>query len=217
MFEQVALVEAKRELDDLEHERARSSYGTAGGTTLGRPERAGDGGSGAAGTSLVAAGRRFGIPLSGTMAHSFVMSYDDERDAFRAYARTFPSSVVLLIDTYDTVEGARRAAEVAREVAADGIAIDGVRLDSGDLGALAREVRRGAGGAGAPRRRALPLRRPRRDRRPPAVRRRNLPERQLVNEQLEWWTIGSLVDVEIRPTHRVHAHAGSAIVRARKP
>ena len=97
---------------------------------------------GATGTSLVAAGRRFGIPLSGTMAHSFVMSYDDERDAFRAYARTFPSSVVLLIDTYDTVEGARRAAEVAHEVAADGIAIAGVRLDSGDLGALALEVRR---------------------------------------------------------------------------
>ena len=96
---------------------------------------------GAAGTSLVAAGRRFGIPLSGTMAHSFVMSHDDERDAFRAYARTFPSSVVLLIDTYDTVEGARRAAEVGNELAEEGISIAGVRLDSGDLGALAVEVR----------------------------------------------------------------------------
>lgn len=96
---------------------------------------------GAGGTSLVAAGRRFGIPLSGTMAHSFVMSYDDERDAFRAYARTFPDGVVLLIDTYDTVEGARRAAEVGHELASEGIAISAVRLDSGDLGALAREVR----------------------------------------------------------------------------
>jgi nicotinate phosphoribosyltransferase len=105
---------------------------------------------GAVGTSLVAAGRRFGIPLSGTMAHSFVMSYDDERDAFRAYARTFPRAAVLLIDTYDTVEGARRAAEVAHEVAADGIAIDGVRLDSGDLGALAHEVRRVLDDAGLP-------------------------------------------------------------------
>ncbi|MBN2624240.1 MAG: nicotinate phosphoribosyltransferase [Acidimicrobiales bacterium] len=96
---------------------------------------------GAAGTSLVAAGRRFGIPLTGTMAHSFVMSYDDERDAFRAYARCFPHGVVLLIDTYDTLEGARHAVEVANELAAEGITLAAVRLDSGDLGALAREVR----------------------------------------------------------------------------
>ena len=105
---------------------------------------------GAAGTSLVAAGRRFGMPLSGTMAHSFVMSYDDERDAFRAYARTFPRSVVFLIDTYDTVAGAHRAAEVAHELAWEGIAIAGVRLDSGDLGALAHEVRAVLDDAGLP-------------------------------------------------------------------
>jgi len=97
--------------------------------------------AGAAGTSLVAAGRRWGLPLSGTMAHSFVMSFDDERDAFRAYARTFPQGVVLLIDTYDTVEGARRAAEVARELAGEGITISGVRLDSGDLASLSVAVR----------------------------------------------------------------------------
>jgi nicotinate phosphoribosyltransferase len=96
---------------------------------------------GAAGTSLVAAGRRWGIPLSGTMAHSFVMAYDDERDAFRAYARAFPRSAVLLIDTYDTVTGAHRAVEVADELAAEGIAITGVRLDSGDLAALSHQVR----------------------------------------------------------------------------
>jgi nicotinate phosphoribosyltransferase len=105
---------------------------------------------GATGTSLVAAGRRFGIPLSGTMAHSFVMSYDDERDAFRAYARTFPRAVVLLIDTYDTVAGARRAAEVAHELAADGIAIAGVRLDSGDLAELSVQVREVLDDAGLP-------------------------------------------------------------------
>jgi nicotinate phosphoribosyltransferase len=105
---------------------------------------------GASGTSLVAAGRRFGIPLSGTMAHSFVMSHDDERDAFRSYARTFPHSAVLLIDTYDTVEGARRAAEVAHELAAEGITIGAVRLDSGDLGALARDVRAVLDGHGLP-------------------------------------------------------------------
>ena len=96
---------------------------------------------GAAGTSLVAAGQRWGIPLSGTMAHSFVMSFDDERDAFRAYARSFPQRAVLLIDTYDTVEGARNAAEVAHDLAGEGIHISGVRLDSGDIGALAVDVR----------------------------------------------------------------------------
>ncbi len=96
---------------------------------------------GAAGSSLVAAGQRWGIPLSGTMAHSFVMSFNDERDAFRAYARSFPQGTVLLIDTYDTVEGARNAADVAHELAGEGVHISGVRLDSGDLAALAAEVR----------------------------------------------------------------------------
>ncbi|HKA83725.1 MAG TPA: nicotinate phosphoribosyltransferase [Acidimicrobiales bacterium] len=96
---------------------------------------------GAAGTSLVAAGQRWGIPLSGTMAHSFVMSFEDERDAFRAYARSFPERAVLLIDTYDTVAGARHAAAVAQELAHEGVGISAVRLDSGDLGRLAVEVR----------------------------------------------------------------------------
>jgi nicotinate phosphoribosyltransferase len=97
--------------------------------------------AGAAGTSLVEAGRRFGAHLSGTMAHAFVMAFDDERDAFRAYARTFPDGVVLLVDTYDTIRGTHLAAEVALELAAEGIKISGVRLDSGDLLTLSREVR----------------------------------------------------------------------------
>ena len=105
---------------------------------------------GAAGTSLVAAGQRWGIPLSGTMAHSFVMSFEDERDAFRAYARSFPQHAVLLIDTYDTVDGARHAAEVARELASEGIAVSAVRLDSGDLGRLADQVRAVLDEAGLP-------------------------------------------------------------------
>jgi nicotinate phosphoribosyltransferase len=96
---------------------------------------------GASGTSLVAAGARYGLPLSGTMAHSYVMAFADERDAFRAYARRFPFNAVLLLDTYDTVRGAQHAVEVAAELAGDGITIAAVRLDSGDLGALAREVR----------------------------------------------------------------------------
>lgn len=98
--------------------------------------------AGASGTSLVAAGHRWGIPLSGTMAHSFVMSFDDERDAFRTYARAFPRDTVLLVDTYDTLQGVENAIEVAHELAPEGIEIGGVRLDSGDLNALAVEARR---------------------------------------------------------------------------
>ena len=97
--------------------------------------------AGAAGTSLVAAGRRWGIPVSGTMAHSFVMAFDDERDAFRVYARAFPQAAILLLDTYDTVRGAHHAVEVADELRAEGIRLAGVRLDSGDIAALSIEVR----------------------------------------------------------------------------
>ena len=96
---------------------------------------------GAAGTSLVAAGVRHGIPLAGTMAHSFVMSFDEELDAFRAFARRFPRRAVLLIDTYDTEQGARHAVQVARELAGEGVTIGGVRLDSGDLLRLSSAVR----------------------------------------------------------------------------
>lgn len=102
-------------------------------------------------TSNVLAGRAYGIPLSGTMAHSFVTSFGDELEAFRAYARAFPESAVLLIDSYDTLEGARRAVTVARELAARGHALAGVRLDSGNLLALSREVRRILDEAGLPR------------------------------------------------------------------
>lgn len=97
---------------------------------------------GAAGTSMVLAGREFGIPLSGTMAHAYVMRFDDEVDAFRTFARDFGERAVLLVDTYDTVRGARRVVEVARELAAEGRRIGGVRLDSGDLVTLSRLVRR---------------------------------------------------------------------------
>lgn len=90
---------------------------------------------GCIGTSNVLAGRIFGIDVYGTAAHSFVMAFDREIDSFRAFQRTFPRHTILLIDTYDTLEGARRAAQL-------GPGIRGVRLDSGDLLALSREVRR---------------------------------------------------------------------------
>ncbi|MFQ5948256.1 MAG: nicotinate phosphoribosyltransferase, partial [Acidimicrobiia bacterium] len=96
---------------------------------------------GAASTSMMLAGRLYGIPVTGTMAHSFVMTYPDEEQAFRAFARAFPESAVLLIDTYDTVEGARKAVRVAAELASEGIRIRGVRLDSGNLEELAASVR----------------------------------------------------------------------------
>ena len=92
-------------------------------------------------TSNVLAGRAYGAPLSGTMAHSFVTAFPREGDAFRAYARAFPDSAVLLLDTYDTVAAAHDAVEVARMLATEGHRLAGVRLDSGDLAALSGEVR----------------------------------------------------------------------------
>jgi len=86
------------------------------------------------GTSNVEAGRRFGVPLVGTMAHSWIMSFDDELDAFRSYMSVFGPSTTLLIDTYDTLAAAKRIVDAGLRPAA-------VRLDSGDLGALAHAVR----------------------------------------------------------------------------
>lgn len=93
------------------------------------------------GTSNVLAGKILGVPVSGTMAHSFVTSFEEEIDAFRAFASTFPDNTVLLIDTYDTVEGARKAAVVAKEMLERGNKLRGVRLDSGDMAQLSKEVR----------------------------------------------------------------------------
>ena len=93
-------------------------------------------------TSNVLAGVTYGIPLSGTMAHSFVSSYEHEIDAFHAFARNFPERSILLIETYDAITGAQKAIEVAREMAARGQSLQGVRIDSGDLLTIGREVRR---------------------------------------------------------------------------
>ncbi|MGH8907062.1 MAG: nicotinate phosphoribosyltransferase [Egibacteraceae bacterium] len=102
-------------------------------------------------TSNVLAGQRFGVPISGTQAHSWIMSFSSELEAFRAYARTFPARCILLVDTYDTLgTGIPNAITVARELAARGHRLGGVRLDSGDIAQLAVHARRMLDEAGFP-------------------------------------------------------------------
>ena len=98
--------------------------------------------AGFAGTATVLAERQFGIPTYGTMAHSFVEAYDNETSAFESFAQSRPRNLTLLIDTYDTEAAARKVVALAPRLAAKGIKISAVRLDSGDLIALAASVRR---------------------------------------------------------------------------
>jgi nicotinate phosphoribosyltransferase len=91
-------------------------------------------------TSNVRAGLLHGIPVAGTMAHSYIQAHDREEDAFRAFSGLYPETV-LLVDTYDTLEGVRKVAELARELG-DAFRVRGIRLDSGDLAELARGARR---------------------------------------------------------------------------
>ena len=93
-------------------------------------------------TSNVMAARRYGIPPAGTMAHSMITAFPTELEAFRAYAAAFPQRTILLLDTYDTIEGAHNAAQVGREMETRGNRLVGVRLDSGDYLDLSRRVRR---------------------------------------------------------------------------
>ncbi len=96
---------------------------------------------GFAGTATVLAGEQFGIPIYGTMAHSFIEAFDDETAAFTAFAQSRPDNLVLLIDTYDTEAAARKVVELAPRLKAAGIAVRSVRIDSGDLIELSRTVR----------------------------------------------------------------------------
>ena len=98
--------------------------------------------AGCQGTSNVLAGMAYGIPVFGTMAHSFIMSYPKEIDAFRAFAKTFPDKSTLLIDTYDDIAGTEKAVIVAKELQAKGIRLGGVRLDSGDLAESSKKIRK---------------------------------------------------------------------------
>jgi nicotinate phosphoribosyltransferase len=98
--------------------------------------------AGCRGTSNVLAGLRYGIPVFGTMAHSFIMSYEKETDAFRAFAKTFPANSTLLIDTYNDLAGAEKAAIIAKELEEKGFRLSGVRLDSGNLTETSKKVRK---------------------------------------------------------------------------
>lgn len=105
---------------------------------------------GVAATSNVLAGARYGIPVRGTHAHSWVMSFDSEEEAFSSYARVMPNNVQLLVDTYDTLRGVAHAIEAGRELRANGHELLGIRLDSGDLAYLSQEARRMLDEAGFP-------------------------------------------------------------------
>lgn len=92
-------------------------------------------------TATVEATRRYGIPAAGTMAHSFIQAHELEADAFRNFAACQPDNIVLLVDTYDIATGARRVADLAKRLRAQGVGVKGVRIDSGDLAVESKRVR----------------------------------------------------------------------------
>lgn len=115
----------------------RRAQGPDGGVSASRAAYVG----GCDATSNVLAGQRFGIPVAGTHAHSWVMAFDSELNAFGSYAQALPNNVTLLVDTYDTLEGVRNAVEVGRTLREQGHELRGVRIDSGDLAWLSRKTR----------------------------------------------------------------------------
>ncbi|MBT0653504.1 nicotinate phosphoribosyltransferase [Geomobilimonas luticola] len=130
----------------------RRAHGPDGGLSVARAAYIG----GARSTSNVEAGHRFGIPVKGTHAHSWIMAFPDELTAFRKYAEVFPDSCILLVDTYDTLKsGIPHAITVAKELRERGHELAGVRIDSGDLAYLSRESRRMFDEAGFPRARIV--------------------------------------------------------------
>jgi nicotinate phosphoribosyltransferase len=117
---------------------ARRAQGIDGTVTASRAAYVG----GCAGTSNVLAGKLFGIPVAGTHAHSWVMSFPGELEAFEAYAQAMPNNCTFLVDTYNTIEGVHHAAAVGRKLRARGHRLAGIRLDSGDLAYLSIQARR---------------------------------------------------------------------------
>lgn len=116
----------------------RRAQGPDGGVAVARASYV----AGAASTSNILAGRRYGIPVSGTHAHSWVMSFENELEAFRAFAKSSPRNCTLLVDTFDVRAGIENAIVVAREMEAAGERLAGIRIDSGDLAKLSAYARR---------------------------------------------------------------------------
>jgi nicotinate phosphoribosyltransferase len=122
----------------------RRAQGIDGGLTASRSAYIG----GCAATSNVLAGKLYGIPVSGTMAHSWVMSFGSELEAFQAFAGAMPNNAVFLVDTYNTLQGVEHAIAVGRWLREQGHTFTGIRLDSGDLAYLTKEARRMLDAAG---------------------------------------------------------------------
>ena len=116
----------------------RRAQGIDGALTASRSAYIG----GCAGTSNVLAGKILGIPVKGTHAHSWVMSFENELDAFNAYADALPNNCIFLVDTYESLEGVRHAVEVGKRLRKRGYKLGGIRLDSGDLAYLSIEARK---------------------------------------------------------------------------
>ena len=116
----------------------RRAQGIDGGLAASRAAYVG----GCVGTSNVLAGKYYGIPVKGTHAHSWILCFEDELEAFEAYADAMPNNCIFLVDTYDSLEGVRRAIQVGRNLRERGFEMAGIRLDSGDLGPLSIEARR---------------------------------------------------------------------------
>ncbi len=116
----------------------RRAHGIDGALAVSRAAHIG----GCSATSNVLAGKLFDIPVRGTHAHSWVMSFDDELTAFKAYAKAMPNNCVLLVDTFDSIQGVHNAVEVGRWLRTQGHDLAGIRLDSGDLAYLSIEARR---------------------------------------------------------------------------
>lgn len=116
----------------------RRAQGIDGGVTASRAAYIG----GCESTSNVLAGKLFGIPVRGTLAHSWVMIFDDEKASFKAFAKAFPDYCIFLVDTYNSIEGTRKAIEVGKELKKQGKKLLGIRLDSGDLAYLSTVCRK---------------------------------------------------------------------------
>jgi len=122
----------------------RRTHGSEAGIKVGRATYI----AGARGTSNVLAGKLYKIPIAGTMAHSFVMSFRQEMDSFLAYANTFPRATTLLVDTYDTKKGIENAVTLGLYLKEQGYFLQGIRLDSGDIAALSKLARKMLDAAG---------------------------------------------------------------------